>query len=233
MINILLIEDSRSIAQALRQATKLDYTLSIAHTGMSGLKLAAENKYDAIILDLNLPDMHGLDICQELRARGNTTPILILSGEDKVMSKIKLLDAGANDYLTKPFSLGELKVRLRVLLRDTQTQPSAPATLEAGDIKLDSSTHTVERSGEIIQLRRKEFAILECLMLHANKVVTRTALGNYAWHHSEAPWTNTIDVHIKHLRDKVDRPFAEPIIQTVHGIGYKLFVPRPLIASGE
>lgn len=233
MINILLIEDNRSVAEALRQATTLDYALTIARTGLSGLALAAENNYDAIVLDLNLPDMHGFDICQELRTRGDTTPILILSGEDKVMSKIKLLDAGANDYLTKPFSLGELKVRLRVLLRDNNAAVVAPSTLEVGDIQLDPSTHTVERAGEAIQLRRKEFSLLECLMLNANRVVTRTTLGNYAWQHSEAPWTNTIDVHIKHLRDKVDRPFDTPIIQTIHGIGYKLFVPKPLIVSGE
>lgn len=232
-MNILLIEDNRSVAEALRQATTLDYTLTIAHTGLRGLQLACENTYDAIVLDLHLPDMHGFEICQELRTRGNTTPILILSGEVKVMSKIKLLDAGANDYLTKPFSLGELKVRLRVLLRDSQSAPTIPQILEAGDLRLDPTTHMVERSGETIQLRRKEFALLECLIIHANKVVTRTSLGNYAWQHGEAPWTNTIDVHIKHLRDKVDRPFDEAMIQTVHGIGYKLFAARPLIASGE
>ncbi|MFO0781637.1 MAG: response regulator transcription factor [Candidatus Saccharimonadales bacterium] len=233
MIDILLIEDNRNVAEALRQATTLDYSLTIAHTGLSGLKLASKNQYDAIILDLHLPDTHGLDICQELRTKGITTPILILSGEDKIMSKIKLLDAGANDYLTKPFSLGELKVRLRVLLRDSQPTSAAPGVLEVGDLRLDPATHSLERSGRVIQLRRKEFSLLECLMLHANNVVTRTTLGNYAWQHSEAPWTNTIDVHIKHLRDKVDRPFESSVIQTIHGVGYKIIAPQPLAVGKE
>lgn len=226
MINILLIEDNRSVAEALRQATTLDYSLTIAHTGLSGLELAGEDHYDAIILDLHLPDMHGLDICRQLRTKGVTTPILILSGEDKIMSKIKLLDAGANDYLTKPFSLGELKVRLRVLLRDSQPAVAASKVLQVGDLRLDPATHSLERGGVTIQLRRKEFALLECLMLHANNVVTRTTLGNYAWKHSDAPWTNTIDVHIKHLRDKVDRPFDTRVIRTVHGVGYRIDAPQ-------
>lgn len=230
MINILLIEDNRSVAAALSQATALDYNLTVAQTGMSGLKYAADNSYDAIILDLNLPDISGLEVCSLLRAKGNSTPILILSGEEKVMSKITLLDAGANDYLTKPFSLGELKVRLRVLLRDNPSAPTPLKKLEFGDVLLDPASHTVIRSGQPVELRKKEFAILECLLMHANTVVSRATLGTYAWHGGDEPWTNTIDVHIKHLRDKFDRPFAEPLIRTVHGVGYKLSV-QPLIEN--
>jgi DNA-binding response OmpR family regulator len=231
MINILLIEDNRSVALALGQATVLDYDLTVAQTGVSGLKLALNNDYDAIILDLNLPDISGFDVCRELRAKGNSTPILILSGEEKVMSKIRLLDAGANDYLTKPFSLGELKVRLRVLLRDNPSAPTLTQPLQVGDLVLDPSRHYVERAGQPIELRKKEFAILECLLLHAGDVVKRSTLGNYAWQAEDSPWTNTIDVHIKHLRDKVDRPFSAPIIRTVHGVGYKALAPQPNIES--
>jgi len=228
MIKILLIEDNRSVSMALSQAMALDYDLTIAHTGLSGLKLASRDDYDAIILDLNLPDMHGFDICRELRDKGLTTPVLILSGEDKIMSKIRLLDAGANDYLTKPFSLGELKVRLRVLLRDTPVTIVTSKILEIGDLILDPSRHYVARAGDQVELRKKEFALLECLMINTGSAVTRTALGNYAWHAGDNPWTNTIDVHIKHLRDKVDRPFSEHYIRTVHGVGYKLLAPAPV-----
>lgn len=232
MINILLIEDNRSVARALAEATALDYDLTIAQTGLSGLKHAEKYEYDAIILDLNLPDISGLEVCNLMRTKGITTPILILSGEDKIMGKIKVLDAGANDYLTKPFSLGELKVRIRVLLRDNPASPTPNKTIIIGDLTLDPLRHVVERDGQVINLRKKEFVLLECLMLHANSVVTRSTLGTYAWKAGDKPWTNTIDVHIKHLRDKVDRPFAEPMIRTVHGVGYQLFAPKPANGNG-
>ena len=229
MIDILLVEDNRSVAMALRQATALDYNLTLAQTGLSGIKLSLDNNYDAIILDLNLPDISGLEVCQRLRAAGDTTPILILSGEDKVMSKIHLLDAGANDYLTKPFSVGELKVRLRVLLRDNQSLPTPSQVLQVGDLLLDPNKHIVEREGLAIELRKKEFLMLECLMTNAGKAVSRAAIGNYAWDKGGTPWTNTIDVHIKHLRDKVDRGFSEPMIRTIHGVGYRIDPPKPLL----
>ncbi len=229
MIDILLVEDNRSVAMALRQATALDYNLTLAQTGLSGIKLSLDNNYDAIILDLNLPDISGLEVCQRLRAAGDTTPILILSGEDKVMSKIHLLDAGANDYLTKPFSVGELKVRLRVLLRDNQSLPTPSQVLQVGDLLLDPNKHIVEREGLAIELRKKEFLMLECLMTNVGKAVSRAAIGNYAWDKGGTPWTNTIDVHIKHLRDKVDRGFSEPMIRTIHGVGYRIDPPKPLL----
>lgn len=229
MIDILLVEDNRSVAMALRQATALDYNLTLAQNGLSGIKLSLNNKYDAIILDLNLPDISGLEVCQQLRAAGDTTPILILSGEDKIMSKIHLLDAGANDYLTKPFSIGELKVRLRVLLRDNQSLPTPLQILKVGDLSLDPNKHIVERNGLNIELRKKEFLMLECLMSNVGKAVSRTDIGNYAWDKGGTPWTNTIDVHIKHLRDKVDRGFSEPLIRTIHGVGYRIDDPKPLL----
>jgi len=149
-------------------------------------------------------------------------PILILSGETKVLSKVTLLDAGADDYLTKPFSLGELKARLRVLTRRSESSRPKQHQLKTADLTLDSDTHHVTRAGQLIKLRRKEFAMLECLMQHAGSVVTRDILTNYAWRENEDAWTNTIDVHIKYLRDKIDRPFTTPLIKTVHGFGYKL-----------
>jgi DNA-binding response OmpR family regulator len=230
MMKLLLIEDNRDIALAFRQVLATGYSISLAENGLTGLKHVRNDQYDIIILDLNLPDVPGLKVCEEIRAGGCDTPILILTGEAKVMTKIRLLDAGADDYLTKPFSLGELKARLRVLQRRGHQTPTDTSQLSVGELTLDKNKHQVERDGHVIHLRRKEFALLECLMLHAGTVVSRSLLGNYAWQGADKPWTNTIDVHVKHLRDKIDRPFDTPLIQTVHGLGYKLAIqPSPTI----
>lgn len=225
-MRILLIEDDRSISQALSHALANTYSVETASTATDGLRQAETYSPNAIILDLNLPDMPGLEVCGRLRNSGNKAPIIILTGESKIMSKITLLDAGADDYLTKPFSLGELKARLRVLLRQGTAARIVPSRLATDDLILDADTHQVERSGRIIKLRRKEFAMLECLMQHAGSVVTRDMLTAYAWQDNEDPWTNTVDVHIKYLRDKIDRPFDRPLIKTVHGLGYKLETSR-------
>ncbi len=226
-MKLLLIEDDREIAGALCQVLEPTYGVTLESTGNGGLEQARSNKYGLIILDLNLPDITGLEVCQRLRDEGLKTPILILTGQNKIMDKIRLLDAGADDYLTKPFSLGELKARLRVLQRRGKRPGIEDERISVGRLTLDRTKHTVRRSGRLIDLRRKEFALLECLMLHAGTVVSRTILGNYAWQGSEKPWTNTIDVHIKYLRDKVDRPFERPLIHTVHGLGYRLDTGGP------
>lgn len=229
---LLLIDDDRNIAQALALALRSDYAVTIAANGMQALLKADDEKFHAIILDLNLPDISGLVVCEQLRERGTGAPILVLSGESKTLSKIKLLDAGANDYLTKPFSLGELKARLRALVRIApQEILSLPKQLDIGGLVLDRQSHTVTREGTLINLRRKEFALLECLMQHAGSVVNRRTLIQHAWQGYEDPWTNTIDVHIKYLRDKLDRPFDRPLIKTVHGLGYRLVLELPLTAT--
>jgi len=222
---ILVIDDDAGMALALYRSLTDTYKVDTAKTGVSGLKKAAAQNYQAIILDLNLPDMSGLQVCRMLRHEGILVPILVLSGESGVVSKVTLLDAGANDYLTKPFSLEELRARLRVLLRQVGVKPPINK-LVSGELILDPNKQQVERDGHTIVLRRKEFAILECLMQHAGSVVTRETLLNYAWEGNEITWTNTVDVHIKYLRDKIDRPFGKPLIKTVHGIGYKLDIPR-------
>ena len=222
-MRILLIEDSRDIAAALKQVlTAAQYSVMHVTSGSAGLSEIQNKDYDIVILDLTLPDMTGAAVCETIRNDGRTVPILVLTGDDSVMSKIKALDAGADDYLTKPFSLGELKARLRVLQRRNRQLPPEAQRLSAGGLTLDRDKYHVEREGQVISLRRKEFALLECLMRHADTVVTRSALGNYAWQGADTPWTNTIDVHIKHLRDKVDKPFEHHLIRTVHGLGYRL-----------
>jgi DNA-binding response OmpR family regulator len=219
---LLVVDDDSSLAKALALAMHDTYDVHIAQNGTQALFKTENDQYCAIVLDLKLPDMTGLTVCQRLRSRDNDTPILILSGVDQVLTKINLLDAGANDYLTKPFSLGELKARLRVLRRRATDREPLPRTLQAGGLLLDRQMHTVTRDGLSISLRRKEFALLECLMEHAGNVVSRATLIKHAWHIADEPWTNTIDVHIKYLRDKLDRPFEHPVIQTVHGLGYRL-----------
>jgi two-component system OmpR family response regulator len=221
-MRLLLIEDDTGIAEALNHALGLSYRIDHAINGEEGLEKAIASSYAAIILDLNLPDIPGLEVCQKIRQAEIATPILILSGETKVMSKISLLDAGADDYLTKPFSLGELKARLRAMTRRSNVHPDGTPQLIAYDLVMDIDTRHVERDGQTISLRRKEFALLECLLQHAGSVVSRDTLSNYAWQDDQHPWTNTVDVHIKYLRDKIDRPFDLPLITTVHGLGYKL-----------
>jgi two-component system OmpR family response regulator len=228
---VLLVEDDSSIAGALAQALRSDYDIDIAATGKLGLYKADTENYDVIVLDLHLPDLSGINVCQHLRERGVQAPILILSGESHVMTKISLLDAGANDYLTKPVSLGELKARLRALYRLSPHVEPAARLLEINGLVMDRHNFTVTRNGDLISLRRKEFALLECLMEHAGSVVTREALTRYVWQGNSTLWTNTVDVHIKHLRDKIDRPFGERLIRTVHGLGYKIEAGQPAIAG--
>jgi len=220
---VLLVEDDRSIASALSQALQASHQVAASMSGGSALYKIDSDHYDLIVLDLTLPDMPGLTVCQQLRERGLETPILILSADSQTLTKINLLDAGANDYLTKPFSLGELKARMRALTRRRYQLPAqSVGTLYVNGLELNRQTREVSREGIAIRLRRKEFDMLEYLMEHAGSVVTRRALTRYAWHGAEDLWTNTIDVHIKYLRDKIDRPFARPLITTVHGLGYKL-----------
>ena len=232
MMRLLLVEDNRDIALAISEALATSYSVALAGSGDEACRMLSADDYAGILLDLNLPDTTGLQLCQDLRAQGCQTPILVLSGDTNIMSKIRLLDAGADDYLTKPFSLGELKARLRVLLRagSDQRPAVAPPLLTAGDLVMDGRRHVVERQGRPIDLRRKEYALLECLLRNAGSVVSRSALADYAWHGADSPWANTIDVHIKYLRDKIDRPFDTALIRTIHGIGYRL---DPVPATAE
>jgi two-component system OmpR family response regulator len=227
-LRLLLVDDDRNIARALALALRNTYAVDILFRGLHAADKAGSGRYGAVILDLNLPDISGLSICRQLRDRDVRSPILVLSGESQALTKINLLDAGANDYLTKPFSLGELKARLRVLTRNSSPEKPMARQLSAGGLSLDRRTRTVICGGKIIELRRKEFALLECLMERAGSVVSRAALTRHGWQGLEEPWTNTVDVHIKYLRDKLDRPFDYPLIQTIHGVGYRL---RPETAS--
>jgi DNA-binding response OmpR family regulator len=219
---VLLVEDDRSIAGALAQALRNIYDIDVANSGKLALYKTDNQIYDLIVLDLNLPDLSGMSVCQQLRNRGVSAPILVLSGESRILTKINLLDAGANDYLTKPFSLGELKARLRALARQHSPGNKLSEALNVSGISLNRQTFEVTRDGVDIHLRRKEFALLECLLENAGTVVSRDALLRLVWQGNHELWANTVDVHIKYLRDKIDRPFENRVIKTVHGLGYRL-----------
>lgn len=222
-MKLLIVEDDPGIVLVLYRALAVHYKVDTASTSARAMQKITNYPYDAIILDLNLPDSSGLKVCERVRASGNTTPILVLSGDADITDKVTLLDSGANDYLTKPFSMDELKARLRVLLREPGSVSKSRHRLVVGDLVLDSIKHQVHRAGQLIDLRRKEFAVLECLMQNTGMVVTRATLSSYAWEDNDDSLTNTVDVHIKYLRDKIDRPFeGKPLIQTVHGVGYKI-----------
>jgi len=226
-MHILTIEDDNTVATALHESLRSSYIVDHASTGKEGLLMIGLARYDVVILDVHLSDLPGADVCKSIKMMQPDTPVLVLSGDGAIMNKIALLDAGAEDYLTKPFSLGELKARLRAITRRKNIKKATSSSLVVGELYMDVPRHAVMRNNQSIILRKKEFSLLECLMINAGTVVTREMLINYAWGESEVMWTNTVDVHIKFLRDKIDKPFDIPLIKTVHGLGYKLDAPTP------
>lgn len=221
-MRILIIEDNRAIAQALKHELKTYYAVDIVMLGKEGLRHALATKYDTILLDLNLPDMKGEDICKRLRKENINIPIIVISGKEDVKNKVNLLDMGADDYITKPFNVYELRARINVAMRHGSSRRNSSGLIVVGSLALDPSARTVTREGEAINLRRKEFDMLEYLMRNHGQTLTRTMILEHIWDMNEDLWANVVDVHIKHLRDKVDRPFRSNLIKTVHGVGYKI-----------
>lgn len=220
-MKLLLIEDDKQTAKTIKEAMKDYYAVDVVYTGEDGDFRAQVNDYDTIIIDIVLPDIDGITVCKRIREAGIKTPILVLTGKVQVRDKVTALDAGADDYLTKPFSFAELLARVRALMRRNPDTLSSNK-LFVGDLNLDVSSNTARRRGRKISLRRKEFSLLEFLMRNSGRVVTRSMILEHVWESETDPVTNTIDVHIKSLRDKVDRPFEKSLIKTVHGLGYKL-----------
>jgi two-component system OmpR family response regulator len=196
------------------------YVVDQAATSSEGLSLALEYDYDAVVLDLMLPDGDGIDVLVGLRRGRRWMPVLILTARDAVEDRVRGLDAGADDYLVKPFSLPELLARLRALLR--RTPPERPAALAVGDLTLDPAAREVRRGDVPIHLTPKEFTLLELLMRHPGEVMARATLMEHAWDMAfDGDW-NILDVYVRYLREKVDRPFGRSSIQTVRGVGYRL-----------
>ncbi len=219
-MKLLIIEDNQELVLTLKEKLESLYTIELATTGRRGLLLANRGHNDLIILDLGLPDVDGKTVCQQIRAKDNATPILILTAQSEIEDKVALLDMGADDYLLKPFQFPELLARIRALVRRTDTKITAKI-LSYGDLTVNLEDRLVMRAGQTINLRRKEFDILEYFLLNRGRLVTRQMLLHHVWNVNSEPFDNTVDVHIKYLRDQIDKPFAVKLIKTVHGLGYR------------
>jgi two-component system, OmpR family, copper resistance phosphate regulon response regulator CusR len=221
MARVLVVEDQTKHLDSLRRGLEAEgYDVSIASTGEEGLALATGRDIDAIVLDLMLPGRDGMGILRELRSQGLTKPILILSARDSVADRVEGLDAGANDYLVKPFAFAEFLARLRALLR--RDLPGRTLVLRADDLEMDLLDRRVTRSGDELELTGREFELLEYLLRHKNEVVTRDMIALDVWKEQTGSMTRIIDVYINALRKKVDRIGRPALIQTVRGVGYAL-----------
>jgi DNA-binding response OmpR family regulator len=225
-MRLLVIEDNPKMARLIRLGlTEQSYTVDIATRGEEGEALAITEPYDAIVLDLMLPDQDGIQLCRNLRRRGIKTPILMLTALSTTTDKVSGLDAGADDYLTKPFEFAELTARIRSLLR--RGQATEGSTLELEDLRIDLLTRRVTRSGERIKLTAKEFALLEYFMRNPNRLLTRAAIGEHVWDMNFSADSNVIDVYVHTLRRKIDKDYERPLIHTMIGAGYMLSVEPP------
>jgi two-component system OmpR family response regulator len=220
-MRILVVEDDPAMADLLRRALVHEgYAVDVAETGEDGLWSASENSYDAVLLDVMIPAPDGITLVQRLRERGHGVPVLMLSARGEVHDRVAGLTAGADDYLPKPFALAELFARVRALTR--RDQPEAGVRLEVGDLVLDEASHQVWRGQTSIALTPREFGLLRELMRHAGQVVTRAHLLQHAWDSAYTDRSNTLDVYIRYLRNKIDRPFATHTVETVRGSGFRL-----------
>lgn len=219
-MKLLLIENDRKTIETLKDELEKNYIVETSSTGDEGEYKAQINKYDLIILDLGLPDQNGRLVCKKIR-ENSKVPILILTGEYSLKIKVSLFDIGADDYVVKPFTFDELKARIRALLRRNQ-QVLCSQALSVRDLTLDLDKKTVKRGAKVISLRRKEFYLLEYLMRNAGNVVSRGMIFDHAWDSNSDALTNIVDVHIKYLRDQVDKPFDDKLIKTIYGLGYKI-----------
>lgn len=220
-MRILLVEDEIKLANATKRALELQkYVVDIAYDGEQGLDLASEEKYDLIILDVMLPNVTGLEICKQVRQKKINTPILLLTAKGQVSDKVSGLDVGADDYMVKPFSFEELFARIRALLR-RGTKLEDPI-LRVGNLTLDPITTKVTVNKTTLQLSSKEYSILEYLLRHKNSVVSREQIINHVWNYNADIFPATVEVHIKHIRDKIDKPFKTKLIKTKRGFGYEI-----------
>lgn len=220
-MRILVVEDEPSIADFVRQGlSEAGHAVDFARDGEEGLAYALAADYDALVLDIMLPRMDGLALLRELRRRGDKTPTLMLTARDAVDDRVQGLDAGADDYLIKPFAFPELLARVRALLRRPPLQMGT--VLSVGDLEMDTATRQVRRGNRLIELSPREFAVLEYLMRHPNQVLTRTQIGEHVWNFDFFHESNVVDVYIGYLRRKIDTGSEQRLIHTVRGVGYRI-----------
>jgi len=220
-MRVLVVEDTLKMAGLIRRGlVEEGHAADVAPNGEDALWMAEAHPYDAIVLDVMLPGLSGFETCRRLRNAGVWSPVLMLTSRDTVEDRVAGLDAGADDYLTKPFSFAELLARLRALARRSGVE--RPAVLEVGDLRLDPATHRVWRGEAELQLSAKEFALLETFMRRPGQVLSRYQLLEHAWDYEYENRSNIVDVYVRYLRDKIDRPFGVDTITTVRGSGYRL-----------
>jgi two-component system OmpR family response regulator len=220
-VRVLVVEDEARMAGLLKRALQEEgHAVDIASDGPEGLWLATENAYEAIVLDVMLPGLDGIQLCRRLRESGSWVPVLLLTARDGVGDRVRGLDAGADDYLVKPFSLLELAARLRALAR--RGGRPRPAVLAEGDLRLDPAAKRAWRAGTEVQLTPKEFALLEFFLRHPGRVLTRSQIIEAVWDFAYDGGSNVVDQYVKYLRRKVDVPFGRHDIETVRGMGYRL-----------
>ena len=228
-MRVLLVEDDVRVASFIRRGLREEhFAVDVAHDGEAALFQAQTEPYDLIILDLLLPKRSGLEVLKGLRAERMAVPVLVLTAKDELEDKVRGLESGADDYLTKPFSFEELLARVRALLR--RRGDLLPTALRVADLELDVLRHCASRGGKELALTNREYALLEFLLRHARTVVTRTMLSEHVWEHDFDSFSNVIDVHIARLRRKIDGGFT-PLLHTVRGRGYILQEPGPHVAT--
>jgi two-component system, OmpR family, response regulator len=220
-VRVLVVEDEKKLGELLGRGLREEgYAADVADRGEAALWMAQAVDYDAIVLDVMLPGVDGFDVCRRLRKDGVWTPVLMLTARDAIEDRVSGLDTGADDYLTKPFSFDELLARLRALVRRAPAE--RPAVLEAGDLHLDPASHRAWRGDHELDLSAKEFALLEVFMRRAGVALTRNQLLDGAWDLAFESRSNVVDVYVRYLRQKIDRPFGTDSIETVRGVGYRL-----------
>lgn len=220
-MRVLIVEDELRMASLIRRGlTQEGLSVDVAISGEEALWMASATEYDAIVLDVMLPGISGFETCRRLRTSGVWAPVLMLTARDSVEDRVAGLDMGADDYVVKPFAFAELLARLRALVR--RGDPERPSVLEVGELRLDPATRRVWRSDTEIKLSSKEFAVLETFMRRPDEVLTRLHLLEHAWDFAYDNKSNIVDVYIRHLRHKIDRPFGRASLETVRGAGYRL-----------
>ena len=222
-MKVLVVEDEHKIANSIKQGLVQEgIIVDVAYDGTEGYDLASSEEYDVIVLDRLLPGLEGVEICKKLREQKNHTPILILTAKGQISDRVEGLESGADDYLVKPFAFEELLARIKALSR--RPKKTLEATLKLNDLSLNVKTYEVKRKDTIIKLSSKEFVLLEYLLRHKNKILTKDQIISHVWNYDSNILPNTIEVYIGYLRNKIDKPFkkSSQLIQTVRGFGYRI-----------